>query len=311
MSSRSELILALTASCAVHSLALMSIDLPAGGVASGSNGQAKISITAASPGLREAIEYWDTSPEVFEVIKLAAAPIAELLTKPAGAWDDLAISDTQPDSIAIPELTAAPVTTSVATALPEAPRTASIGKLDAPALDGSLARVEPSNSLAELPDRQPDPMTSPDPLDLAMVASIRPPARPIGNRNVEPVPQQVAKGAGGGVTRGQSQNDVAAVAMSQSATKEAQAAWAAAIQRRIARHQRFPKRARGTGRVRLTMIIHSGGQMTDVRVAKSSGDKDFDRAAVAAAKKAAPFPAAPKVLNEPWYRVGQWVSFGR
>ncbi|MEK6217496.1 MAG: TonB family protein, partial [Boseongicola sp.] len=179
------------------------------------------------------------------------------------------------------------------------------------AIDGVVRRTTAVMLPEERPDFEPGQLTSPEPVDRALVASQRPFARRAGTGSDEPVARRVAEGAGGGVTRGQSQDVVAAVAMSPNTTKAAQAAWAAAIQKRIARHQRFPKGSRGTGRVRLTMRIRSDGRMTDVRVAKSSGDTAFDRAAVAAAKKAAPFPVAPIGLSEPWYQVGQWVSFGR
>ncbi len=265
MSSRRDMFLALTVAGGLHGIALLSIDLPAGGIASGSGGQASISIAAAAPGLRAVVETWETPPEVALV---AASMSAEPLVN---------ISD----------------------------------KLTFATADSVLRRIEPPAQLSGAPDKQPDQFSLPEPIDRALADSQRPPARPAKRGGDEAIVRRVAAGAGGGVTRGQSQDVAAAVAMSPNALKAAQGAWAAAIQRRIARHQRFPKDARGSGRVRLTMIIRSDGQMTKVRVAKSSGDAAFDRAAVRAAQTAAPFPAAPKSLSEPWYNVGQWVSFNR
>ena len=295
----------------MHGLALVSFDISAGSVASGSGGAASVSIAAATPGLRSIIETWETPPDASEAVKPTAATEAMPLPKPPGAWDDVRFANKSPNSLEVPELFAAPSTSPSTPTLPDAPKVETNGKLVSASTDVALRPNTPPRPMADLPDVRPEQMPSPRPLDRALTTAERPPPRPAKPGSDQAITRRVSSGAGGGVTRGQSHNVAAAVAMSPNATKVAQAAWAAAIQKRIARHQRFPKRARGTGRVRLTMIIRSDGRLTEVRVAKSSGDAAFDRAAVAAAKKAAPFPAAPSALREPWYRVGQWVNFGR
>ena len=311
MSSRGDMILALTAAFALHGAALLSIDLPASGAASGAGGEASITIAAAVPELRAVVETWETPPAVVDEVKPAPSPEAEALPKPAGAWDDHQVRDISPGSLDNPVLIVAPTTASVAAALSNAPLVETSEKLASAAVDSVPKRIELPKPFEETPDKRPGVFVSPERPDRALATSKRPAARPSKNGSDEAIAGRVAEGAGGSVTRGTSSEVVAAVAVSPSAVKAAQAAWAAAIQSRIARHQRFPRRARGNGRVRLTMIIQADGRLTDVDVAESSGALAFDRAAVAAAKKAAPFPAAPKALSEPWYKVGQWVNFGQ
>ncbi len=311
MSSRGDMILALAAAFGLHGLALVSVDLPAGGAASGSSGNASISIAAAAPGLRSVVEAWETPPIAVDEASVPRAPDEAAPPKPIGVWDDNPIPSTTAKSLEVPDHLLAPEIPVIEATLRRAPLIETFDKLVSVATDAVLSRsvgpLPPENAA----DSQPVKFAPPEPVDRTLVVSKRPLARRVGNGSNEPVAQRVAEGDGGGVTRGQSQDVVAAVAMSPKSTKAVQAAWAAAIQKRIARHQRFPKASRGTGRVRLTMQIRSDGRMTNVRIAESSGDAAFDQAAIAAAKKAAPFPAAPKGLSEPWYQVGQWVSFGR
>jgi protein TonB len=59
------------------------------------------------------------------------------------------------------------------------------------------------------------------------------------------------------------------------------------------------------------MVILSSGDLSRVSVARSSGAPRLDQAAVRAVEQAAPFPPAPKELNDAWYQVGQWISFER
>jgi protein TonB len=305
------MILALTVAFGLHGLALVSVDMSAGGVASGSGGTASISMAAAAPGLRAIVETWETPPEAIVEVKLPQAPADVAPPKPVGLWDDNPIPSKQAKPLEVPDHRRAPEITVIEATLRRAPAIEAFDKPVSVAKDAVVRQSAAVMPPEETPDIRPEQRTSPESVDRALVASQRPLARRAGTGSDGPVARRVAEGAGGGVTRGQSQDVVVAAAMSPNSTKAAQAAWAAAIQKRIARHQRFPKGGRGTGRVRLTMRIRSDGRMTDVRVAISSGDTAFDRAAVAAAKKAAPFPAAPNGLSDPWYQVGQWVSFGR
>jgi protein TonB len=103
----------------------------------------------------------------------------------------------------------------------------------------------------------------------------------------------------------------AVATLAPAAHQAAQAAWARKIQSRIARHQVFPRGVRGQGRVRLQMDILADGRLGAVRVDRSSGVAAFDKAAVRAARAAAPFPPAPEGLRRARYAFAQWVSFSR
>ena len=143
MSSRSEMILALAAASGLHGLALVSIDLPAGGVASGSGGQASISIAATTPELRAVVEAWETPPNVAEDVQPASAPETGTLPKPPGAWGDVRVTDMTPNSLKVPEFFAAPTTTPAAAPLSKAPKSETRGNLDSTATDVALRQNKP------------------------------------------------------------------------------------------------------------------------------------------------------------------------
>jgi len=92
-------------------------------------------------------------------------------------------------------------------------------------------------------------------------------------------------------------------------TRRLKAAWAGAIGARIARAQRHPGAGHGSGRVRVTLVVARDGRLAEVRVAASSGSEGLDLAAIAAVRRAAPFPQAPGALPDEWVRFGQWVAF--
>lgn len=94
-----------------------------------------------------------------------------------------------------------------------------------------------------------------------------------------------------------------------SETRRLKAAWAGAIGTRIARAQRHPGAGHGSGRVRVTLVVARDGRLAEVRVAASSGSEGLDLAAIAAVRRAAPFPQAPGALTDEWVRFGQWVAF--
>ena len=122
--------------------------------------------------------------------------------------------------------------------------------------------------------------------------------------------RRVASGVGDGGIRGAARQE-AAPKLSEDARRAAASAWAAAIQKRIARHYAYPRGTTREGRVRVAMVILPSGQLDRVSVVRSSGTAELDEAALAAVKRAAPFPPAPKALDDKWFDVGQWISFER
>jgi len=61
----------------------------------------------------------------------------------------------------------------------------------------------------------------------------------------------------------------------------------------IQRHKRHPGGTSASGVVRLAVRISGSGGLRSARVARSSGNSRLDRAAVATARRAAPYPAPP------------------
>jgi protein TonB len=70
----------------------------------------------------------------------------------------------------------------------------------------------------------------------------------------------------------------------------------AELQRAIKRHQRYPDRARSEGRegsTTLTFVLLADGGMEAVKVARTSGDRELDRAAIEALKRLNRFRPIP------------------
>ena len=64
------------------------------------------------------------------------------------------------------------------------------------------------------------------------------------------------------------------------------------VERRIMAAWKLPPNAHGL-KVVLRMRLERSGRVSDVRVEKSSGDKQFDASAVQAVRRANPFPRVP------------------
>jgi TonB family protein len=65
------------------------------------------------------------------------------------------------------------------------------------------------------------------------------------------------------------------------------------IERRIMAAWKLPLNANGL-KVFIRLRLERSGRVSDVRVEKSSGDKQFDASAVQAVRRASPFPPVPK-----------------
>ncbi len=85
--------------------------------------------------------------------------------------------------------------------------------------------------------------------------------------------------------------------------------WAARVQSRIARAQRYPAGEGAEGTARVALTLGRDGRLHDVSLAGSSGHPALDRAAVEAVRRAGRFPAAPAGLTGESFRFAVRVAF--
>ena len=309
MSGRSDVLFAFFAAASVH-IGILAVSPSGSGGGGGQAGSDRISISVAAPAISMMVQDWDRPPEVQEVIafkKITAdsgEPVFSVTveTSPDRVSQPERTPTVTPPRITAPVLTAAPVQSTPA--LRETPPTIEIEsprerlRLATPSLEsapehGTLPAIE---------------ITTP-PIDIAPRLAERPAPRPLEPARQEAVTRQIAAGTANGSNRGSSQ--ALAPRASDTARQSATAAWAAAIQKSIAHHHIYPRGTNDEGRVRVAMVVLPNGSLASVSVARSSGSAALDKAAVIAVKRAAPFPPAPKGLDDQWYDIGQWISFER
>lgn len=314
MTGRFDLALAFVVAAVAHAGALGLGANRTGGGGAGDGGSDRISLEAASPSLEALVRDWDRSPETSRIAALAAPGINVSVPRAPSTVD-------APSRAALPSALPAfepaeDVPAQVMTAAPDLPAPA-IAAVGGTAITSSAATnvprpVGPGKALAD---------TVPDRADLAAAVLLPTPglaprqvARPAGRPEASPasptVARRVATGIGQEGKRGDTRPQTAPK-VSDAVREAAASSWAAAIQGRIARHHSYPTNSRAEGRVRVAMVILPDGRLDRVRVARTSGTPALDEAAIAAVRRAAPFPPAPDALTEKWFDVGQWITFER
>jgi len=305
MIARWDIIVAFGLATGVHVAGLGYYAATGGFEGSGAEGRASLSLQAAPESIADLVATWEAVPEISPVVDALDAPVVEEAFAKLDAWSDSAVPmvttklEDAPDVAKAPvvEMTAVPQLATLVLPAQTAPQVTQ--DLNAPRLAAPI-----------MPAMKP-PALAFEPLSVgerAVVASTRPAKRPDQSTRA---PAIVARGTGGDVSAGNLGVTRAVAVMAPAARTAVQAAWATKIQSRIARHQKFPRGARGNGRVRLHMDIMADGRLGSVQIDRSSGVAAFDRAALRAAKAAAPFPAAPKELSKARYGFAQWVNFSR
>jgi protein TonB len=309
MTGRGDLLLAFAAATAVHAGVFLAGSNSTGGGGAGSAGSDRVSVEAASPAVTALVREWNAPPRTSDVSALKAPA-------PAAETPDL------PELADAPQRTAAPAEPVMLHVPDIAPRVAALipeaapgnFKTEAPPVLTQSRETRPAPVLlSRLPvglDPRPDAIdTAPPAPDIAPRLTERPTPRP--EQAASPaVARRVASGIGDGGIRGAARQE-AAPKLSEDARRAAASAWAVAIQKRIARHHAYPRGTTREGRVRVAMVILPSGHLDRVSVARSSGTAELDEAALAAVKRAAPFPPAPEALDDKWFDVGQWISFER
>lgn len=308
MNGRGDLLLAFAFAVAAHGgVALLGLQGFGGGGA-GDDGTDRMSISAAPPELAALVRAWDEPPESSGVDEIRSPEIAaDAVPEMRG---EAAVSRPPKPSAPAHRPVGSPPTVVLPSGTTAFTAPASDNRpLVTEAAEARVSSIAPSALFR--PDRGAplDPVTNPPAADFAPTTSVVPVGRP--DRTTSPaVARRVASGAGGSVLSGEETSR----ALQKPDRRDKQAAtlaWAAEIQRRIARHHVYPRGSRDEGRVRVAMIVLPTGTLSRVSVERSSGSRSLDRAAIEAVRRAAPFPPAPDGLNEASYSVGQWITFER
>ena len=305
MMGRFDLFVAFGLAAGVHVAGLGFFAATGGFEGGGADGRAALSLTAAPAEISDLVADWEAEPDVADLAEVLEAPEADAAFTKVNAWTDESVAMPKSALSDVPDVAEAPLVQSAASPV--------LAALALPPQDVQV--VEADDRVARLATpvmpmvAPPAPsFEAPEAVERAVIATPRPVKRP---ERSAPSPARVARGTGGGVRAGNLAATRAVATISPAARAAAQAAWAGAIQSRIARHQSYPRGARGQGRVRLQMDILADGRLGGVRVDRSSGVAAFDKAALRAARAAAPFPAAPEGLAAARYAFAQWVNFSR
>jgi protein TonB len=195
---------------------------------------------------------------------------------------------------------------------PAAPRPVAAGRAVtvAPLPSAPVPLVRPATMAPTPPDLPAPPPESPP--EAAPPKSETPPTgAPISTPPPAPRPALRAVGAGQGASAGDSGTAAASTA-AKAARQSALLAWGAEVRAAVERRKRTPAAALGAeGAVTLIMEVGRDGALRGVTLSAGSGIAALDDAALAAARSAAPFGAAPATLTDPFYALRLTLRFQR
>ncbi|WP_306153645.1 energy transducer TonB [Roseovarius sp. MMSF_3281] len=272
-----EFILFLGVAGGLHLAGFAQLPAPEGSQAAGQAGQATASVKASTPALAEMVEQWERPPEAVEEVAPpeVAPPVPDTALQRPRETMAAPERPVMGAGLALPQVDAAP--------------------------DASISATPPPPPKAEPKLRLP---------------KARPKARP-ERKTATPKPKAPARkatrasGAGGGANAGNADTPRAAT-LSQGQIQSLVAQWGAKIRRKIERRKRYPSAARGAaGTVTLRITVSRGGGLQGVSVARSSGHRALDAAALRAVKAAGRFPAAPNGLGQSRYSFTLGMQFTR
>ncbi|WP_372840593.1 TonB family protein [Phaeovulum sp.] len=273
----------LAAALALHLAVLAGFDPPqSASGAGGEGGDAAATLRAAPGDLTALVAAWDSPPTLATPPATPPATPEATLSPPLPMPDAASPRLLQPvpaTQLATETVPRAPAPPPQHEALPSAP-TADAQPADTQVEDTPTADAEPAPALA--------PAAAPAPA---------------------PRPALRAAGAGQGQATGTAGSARAATA-STSARQSALAAWGAEVRAALQRRQRSPVGG-GEGAVTLLLAVARNGALQSVEIAESSGSVALDQAALAAARAAAPFAAAPPELTDAAYALRLTLRFIR
>lgn len=258
----------------------------------GDEGEAKVTLSAASGDIGALVREWTTPPEVTTSGRMApAAP------QPDAALQDVAMpgartKDTPPVRFKAPS--ARPAQPLSGDTMPDAD-TKSVEPLVSHA---PTASVRPKTR----PERNEIEPQRPAPAQPEAKAPAKQPAQ-------KATSAQTSSGSNAGSGTGTAKADTAP-AVSQAQRQSLMAQWGGAIRHGIERRKRYPRGTSASGTAQLRITISRQGRLIGVSVTRSSGNPSLDRAAVEAVRRTR-YPSAPRGLSQPSYAFNLPIAFQR
>lgn len=284
---------ALTLAIALHLAAFAWRPTEAGATASGSGGDAVVSLEASSGSIAQMVEEWERPPE----------PVAE----PAPQLPPEMAQPDPPPQLTAPDVPEAPLPMPAPLmALPEAPEMPS---MDIAELPPPPPEPEPAPEPEPLPDTRPEPRPEPQPDPDPEPAPRAEPRQPQpAPPPADSVAEQRAAGSGGGANAGASSAQTAAASAARA--ENLRASWRAAVQARVARSISYPREAgRAEFVVGITFSVALNGRVSGVALSRSSGNAALDAAALRVARAVRRLPAAPAGLSDGAYTFDTPLTF--
>ncbi|MCO8145429.1 TonB family protein [Rhodovulum tesquicola] len=262
---------------------------PGGG--GGEGGAALVTLAAAPPALSRLAEEWTAPPEVQTAAPEPVVPTH--VTAPRSP--DPEARPAPPVALPSPE---APGADAAPAALSPPPAIAP------PPAETAILAVPPAPGRADDAPLPPDMPPRPEGLRAPDAPPVEPPmAAPRPERRPEaappPAPAQTARGTERAPQAGAPAR--AAPALSEAAARALHAEWGGRILARVSRVHRYPRETRATGRALVELVVTREGALVSARLVQSAGDPALDRAALAAVRRAGPFPTAPRGLDRASY----------
>ena len=319
-----------------------------GSESAGANGQATISLMAASGEVAELVEDWTRPVAVMQEVQ-AALTVPDLaapdITPPEPVQETASPTATPRMPAPVEQMPNLPrVVTPPPISTPENPSQPQVDRAPPPSPDAPALSQQPVTRTALAQPVSPAPpskpalpqadtqSTRPEVMKAAPTTSLRPQKRPAkpaqtarhapepakptpAPRTATPAPQstgatlQTAAGNRTGTNAGNADTQRAST-VSLATRKDLMAQWGASIRNRVERRKRYPNGTRASGTTVLRITMARSGGLASVSVVRSSGTQELDQAAVQAVRRAR-YPAAPKGLDAAQYQFNLPLAFSR
>lgn len=249
---------------------------PDGATSSGSIGQQQVSIAAATQAQSAMVAQWTRPPDT--ATKLARLPNAPVV---AGTL-----------APRLPQSTLQPPAANRSVAAMETPKVASLPEID-------TTTPKPPAPMEETREA-----VRPKPRPASLTAQPSEAPRDVARQ------KQTAKGNANHSQQGtKGRSDLNSTAAA--ATNALRAQWGSAIYAQVRRHMRYPRGTTQSGTAKLALQIASNGKLSDLRLTRSSGNAELDRAALRAVSRAGRFAKAPKGLSGDSHKFSLSLTFSR